>query len=153
MSSKLKGIGAVVIIIASLVALSALGWGIQAAFLGPKTVTTQISSAGDIIEKTYDADNAIYNYEWFKQQYADIQAAEKIISNTAEIRNDYIDMYGDPKEWGWQTKADYNSINTKYLGQKNHYETLVEDYNARASMANRNVFQDKLPLHVDKILW
>lgn len=151
--STIKTIGIISLIVVAIVIIGVAGWGLKAAFLGPKTVTTQISSAGDVIEKTYDADNAIYNYEWFKQQYADIQAAEKIISNTAEIRNDYINMYGDPKDWDWQTKADYNSINTKYLGQKNHYETLVEDYNARASMANRNVFQDKLPLHVDKILW
>lgn len=151
--STIKTIGIISLIVVAIVIISVAGWGLKAAFLGPKTVTTQISSAGDVIEKTYDADNAIYNYEWFKQQYADIQAAEKIISNTAEIRNDYISMYGDPKNWDWQTKADYNSINTKYLGQKNHYEILVEDYNARASMANRNVFQDKLPLHVDKILW
>ena len=151
--STIKTIGIISLIVVVFVVVGVAGWGLQAALLGPKTVTTQIDSAGQVIEKTYDADNAIYNYEWFKQQYADIQAAEKIITNTKVILDDYKDMYGDPKEWDWQTKQDYNSINTKYLGQKNHYETLVEDYNARASMANRNVFQDKLPLHVDKILW
>lgn len=151
--STIKTIGIISLIVVAFVVIGVAGWGLKAAFLGPKTVTTQISSAGDIIEKTYDADNAIYNYEWFKQQYADIQAAEKMITNTKIIRDDYKDMYGDPKEWDWQTKQDYNSINTKYMGQINNYETLVEDYNARASMANRNVFQDKLPLHVDKILW
>jgi len=151
--STIKTIGIVAIIAIVMVGISVAGWGLKTVMLGPKTVTTQIDSAGDVIEKTYDADNAIYNYEWFKQQYADIQAAEKMITNTKVIRDDYKDMYGDPKEWDWQTKQDYNSINTKYMGQINNYETLVEDYNARASMANRNVFQDKLPLHVDKILW
>lgn len=151
--SSIKTIGIISLIVIALVLISVAGWGLKAAMLAPKTVTTQIDSAGQVIEKTYDADNAIYNYEWFKQQYADIEAAKRVISNTAAIRNEYKDMYGDPKDWDYQTKQDYNSINTKYLGQKNHYETLVEDYNARASMANRNVFQDKLPLHVDKILW
>ena len=148
-----KTIGIITLIVLALVVVSVAGWGLKAAMLGPKTVTTQIDSAGAIIEKTYYADNAIYNYEWFKQQYADINAAEKVIRNTKSSLDGYKDMYGDPKEWDWQTKQDYNSINTKYLGQKNHYETLVEDYNARASMANRNVFQDKLPLNVEKILW
>ena len=141
------------IIILALLLVSAAGWGIRAAMLGPKTVTTQISSAGEIIDKTYDADNSIYNYEWFKQQKADIDAMVKVIQNTKRNLDDYKEMYGDPKEWGWQTRQDYNSLNTKYLGQQNQYEMLVEDYNARASMANRNVFMDKLPLHVDKILW
>ena len=151
--SKLKGIGLVVVIVVSIILLSVAGWGLSAALLGPKTVTTQISSAGEVIEKTYDADNAIYNYEWFKQQEADIRATEKQVRNMRDSLTEYKDMYGEPKEWDYQTRQDYNSLNTKYVGQKNYYEELVEDYNARASMANREIFQDKLPLHVDKILW
>lgn len=148
-----KTIGIITLVILAIVVFSVAGWGLKAALLGPKTVTTQIDSAGAIIEKTYDADNAIYNYEWFKQQDADITAMIAVIQNTKRNMDDYKAMYGDPKEWDWQTRQDYNSLNTKCLGQQNGYETLVNDYNARASMANRNVFQDKLPLHIDKILW
>lgn len=151
--STIKTIGTISLIVVVFVVIGVAGWGLKAAFLGPKTVTTQIDSAGQVIEKTYDADNAIYNYEWFKQQYEDIQAAGRVIKNTKIELASYKEMYGDPKEWDWQTKQDYNSINTKYLGQKNHYESLVADYNARSEMANRNIFKDKLPLHVDKILW
>lgn len=151
--STTKAIGIATLIIIALVVLSVAGWGLKAAMLGPKTITTQIDSASDVIEKTYDADNAIYNYEWFKQQEADIRAAEKQIGNMKYSLDAYKDMYGDPKEWDFQTKQDYNSQNTKYIGQRNYYEELVEDYNARANMANRNIFDDKLPLSIDKILW
>lgn len=151
--SNLKGIGLVAVIVVSMILLSIAGWGLSAALLGPKTVTTQISSAEEVIDKTYDADNAIYNYEWFKQQEADIRATEKQVRNMHDSLTEYKGMYGDPKEWDYQTKQGYNSLNTKYVGQKNYYEELVEDYNARASMANREIFHDKLPLHVDKILW
>ena len=148
--NTIKTISLIIVII---FVVSAVGWGLKAAFLGPKTVTTQIDNAGKIIEKTYDADNAIYNYEWFKQQEADIRATEKQVRNMKAALDEYKEMYGDPKDWDWQTKQDYSSQNTKYIGQKNFCDTLVEDYNARAEMANRNIFQDKLPLHVDKILW
>ena len=151
--SKTKAIGIATLIIIALVVLSVAGWGLKAAMLGPKTITTQIDSAAEVIEKTYDADNAIYNYEWFKQQEADIRAAEKQIGNMKHSLDEYKDMYGDPTEWDFQTKQDYNSQNTKYIGQRNYYEELVEDYNARANMANRNIFDDKLPLNIDKILW
>lgn len=129
------------------------GWMLKAALLPAKTVTTQIDSAGNIIDQTYDAENAIYNYEWFKQRYEDIQATETKISNTKVNMEDYRDLYGNASEWDWQTKQGYNSLNTVYLGQQNYYEEIVADYNARSNMANREIFKDKLPLHVDKMLW
>lgn len=149
----MKFVTIVIIAIIGLVILGAAGWGIKAVLLPAKTVTTQIDSAGDIISKTYDADNAIYNYEWFKQQYEDIQASERVISNTNAELTSYRELYGNVSTWDWQTKQSYNSMNSKYLGQQNYYEELVAEYNARSSMANRNIFKDKLPLHVDKIIW
>lgn len=151
--STIKTVGVISLIVVVFVIIGVAGWGLKAALLPAKTVTTQIDSAEQIIEKTYDADNAIYNYEWFKQQEADIRATEQQIGNMKAALDEYKDMYGEPKDWDFQTKQDYNSQNTKYTGQKNYYNELVEDYNARASMANRNVFQDKLPLHIDKIIW
>jgi membrane-associated HD superfamily phosphohydrolase len=129
------------------------GWMLKAALLPVKTVTTQIDSAGDIIDKTYDAENAIYNYEWFKSQYQDIEATERIIRNTKTEMDAYKEMYGSASDWDWQTKQDYSSLQGVYLGQQNYYEGLVADYNARSEMANRNIFKDKLPLHVDKVIW
>lgn len=134
-------------------ALVAGGWMLKAALLPVKTVTTQIDSAGNIIDKTYDADNAIYNYEWFEQQYQDIQATERIIRNTKAEMDAYKELYGNTSSWDWQTKKDYSSLQGVYLGQQNYYEGLVAKYNARSEMANRNIFKDKLPLHADKVIW
>lgn len=136
-----------------LIALIGGGWALEAVLLPAKTVTTQIDSAGDIIDRTYNADNAIYNYEWFKTRYEDIQATERIIGNTKVEMDAYKELYGNATSWDWQTKQDYNSMSGKYLGQQNYYEDLVAEYNARSNMANREIFKDKLPLHVDKVLW
>lgn len=143
----------IIIIVGLILAVVAGAWMLKVVLLPVQTVTTQIDSAGNVITKTYDADNAIYNYEWFKQQYEDIQATERIISNTGIQMEEYKDLYGNASEWDWQTKQDYNSLQSKFLGQQNFYEDLVAEYNARSQMANREIFKDKLPLHVDKVLW
>ena len=151
--STLKVIGIVVAIAIAIVAVTAGGWAFKAGMLPFQTVTTQIDSAGQIIEKTYDADNAIYNYEWFKQRYEDILATERIIDNTQSQIESYRELYGNTSGWDWQTKQGYNSLNGEFLGQQNHYEGLVAEYNARSKMANREMFKDNLPLHVNKIMW
>ena len=143
----------IAIILIVCIAAMAGGYALKATFLPAKTVITQIDSAGHIIDATYDPDAAIYNYEWFKTQYEDIQATERIIQNTDDQMDEYKEMYRHTSNWDWQTKQDYNSLQKKFLGQQNYYEDLVANYNARSKMANREIFKDKLPLHVDKILW
>ena len=143
----------IAIIVVILVALIAGAWILKAALLPIFTVTKQVDSAGDIIGKTYDAESAIYNYEWFKYRFEDIQATETKIGNTKQNMEEYRELYGNASDWDWQTKQGYNSLNTVYLGQQNYYEEIVADYNARSKMANREIFKDKLPLHVDKMLW
>ena len=118
-----------------------------------KVVTNQIDSAGNIIDKTYNADNAIYNYEWFKTQYERILANRNNIETQKQALLDFKELYGnDAKEWDYFTKEEYNRLNTIYIGLMNQDENLVADYNARSKMANRNIFNDKLPMNVDKML-
>ena len=143
-----------VIVAVILVAAFAGIWIMKAAFLPAKTVITQIDSAGNIIDDVYNPTSAVYNYEWFKQRFEDIHATEIQITNTKENMKQYRLLYGEnASEWGWQTRQDYNSLNKIYLGQQNYYESIVAEYNARSKMANREIFKDKLPLHVDKMLW
>ena len=141
--------------IIGIIAIVTLGYMIKAGIInfGFKQQMAQIDSAGRIIDKTYDAENAIYNYEWFKTQYEKILAAEKQINNTAQQVTEFKEMYGDPKEWEWSIQEEYSRLSATFLGQKNHYEQLVAEYNARSQMANRNIFQDKLPFNVDKKIW
>jgi hypothetical protein len=40
-----------------------------------------IQTVNDAVNKTINADNAIYNYEWFKQKYEEIQATKIQIDN------------------------------------------------------------------------
>jgi hypothetical protein len=122
-------------------------------WLLPVHVTTaQIDSAHDIIDKTYKADNAIYNYEWFKTQYEKIQANRNQIQNLKDSLASYKETYGNVNTWDYVVKEEYNRLNTMYIGLQNQDENLVAEYNARSKMANRNIFDDKLPMNVDKML-
>ena len=122
-------------------------------WLGPKIFFKQVDTAHQIIDKTYDADNAINNYEWFKLQYENIQATEKQIDNSVTELDNFKEMFGEPKEWDYTTKQEYSRLSSISLGQKNHYESQVAEYNAKSKMANRNIFMNKLPFNVDKKIW
>ncbi|MCK4781325.1 hypothetical protein KAS79_00150 [Candidatus Parcubacteria bacterium] len=145
----LKGIGVLAIIILVIGGL----WVLKIIFLPVKTVTTQVDSAGKIIDKTYDADNALYNYEWFKTQHEKIVANRQQIENTKTEVKEFKETYGNVTTWGYQTKQEYNRLNRIKLGLINQDKNLVAKYNARSEMANRKIFKDKLPLHVDKMIW
>ena len=151
----MSSIGYVILAVLILVGLIAGGYALKAGMisLGITQQMSQIDSAGQIIDKTYNADNAIYNYEWFKSQFEKIKATELQIDNTKMELDDYKELYGNATNWDWQTKQDYNQLRTTYLGQKNHYETLVAKYNSRSKMSNRNIFIDKLPFNIQKKLW
>jgi hypothetical protein len=123
-------------------------------FLLPWTeYKAEVTSAEQVIARTYNADNAIYNYEWFKKQEQDIKATEQQIQNTISERDNFRVVYGDASTWDWSTKEEYARLSTTLTGQKNYYADLVADYNARSNMANREIFKDGLPRQIDKRIW
>lgn len=145
-------IGVILVALVVVAGIGATGIAVGILKLPVKTLTTQVDSADEIIIKTYDADNAIYNYEWFKSQHEDILSTERKLENMHAELDSYSD-YGEKQNWSFDTKRAYNSLNSKTTGVDNYYEELIADYNARASMENRNIYMNGLPLHVERILW
>jgi len=154
---KRKGMSDTLTVILAIVAMIVLIvtiWALRYALLPVRTVTSQISGAEDIIDKTYDADNAIYNYEWFKTQYEKIEAEKEKLENLDTEIEDFVKLYGsDANVWDFETKRAHSRLTSTRLGLRNHLNDLIAEYNARSKMANRNIFQDKLPVHVDEMLW
>lgn len=109
---------------------------------------TKVNTNYQIIQKTYDADNVIYNYEWFKQQYETIGALKTKIKNAQESVQAFESSAGDRKSWTFEDKTEHARLQSVVLGLKNQLEDVVATYNARAKMANRNIFQENLPLFV-----
>lgn len=112
----------------------------------------QVDLAYDATNQTLNADNAIYNYEWFKQTHQDIIANQEKIDNARIARDNFELSAGDRSTWTFEDKNEHARLNSIVLGLQNHQSQVVANYNARASMANRNIFEDSiLPNYIDAL--
>lgn len=92
-----------------------------------------LSQPGRVLQRTLDADNMIYNYEWFKQQHADVLAIDRQIINT---QNTLLDT---------RNVDEQTRLRSIIMGLQNKRASMVETYNARARMANRALFMTDSP--------
>lgn len=110
-------------------------------FFPVNTVTKMVDIAYDAQDKVLNADNAIYNYEWFKQKFQDIEAGKKQLSNAMiSLASFNSSMPIKRTDWGFEDKTEQARLNTIVLGLQNNLESMIADYNAKASMATRNIF-------------
>jgi len=115
-----------------------------------RAIDRTLSTGEGIIDKTLTAENAIYNYEWFKQQVEDIKALETKIQNADNSVVAFFSSAGDRKDWTFEDKTEYSRLQSVALGLRNQYADVVATYNARSKMANRNIFQDgKIPSFIE----
>lgn len=121
------GLGATVVV--GLLGLAAIGgvgaWALNLA-----------AQPGRIISRTLDADNVLFNYEWFRSQYQDVLAIDAKIAVQEDAA---IGAAGDEKV----------RINSVVAGLKTKRAQMVADYNARGSMANRSIFTAGLPQQIN----
>lgn len=87
-----------------------------------------VTQPSRIVQQTFDANNVLYNYEWFRNQYNDVLAIDRRINNTSAS----IAVVSDAKE-----KIRLNQV---LLGLQNQREGMVAAYNANAMKTNRNIF-------------
>lgn len=107
-------------------------------------VDAGIETAHGVIDETLNAENAIYNYEWFKQQAQDIEALEGKIAIAEQSVISFEAVAGPRTDWTFEDKNEDARLRSVSQGLRSQYETLIADYNARASMANRSIFADGL---------
>lgn len=108
--------------------------------------TSQIQTNRDIVTKAYNADNAIYNYHWFQERAASIDALDKTISQSEASVNNFEASAGMRSTWTFEDKTEDSRLRSVVQGQKAQYNSLVGEYNARANEVDRNIFKDGLPL-------
>lgn len=116
------------------------------------TAQKEIGIMYDAQDKVLNADNAIYNYEWFKQKYQDIEASKRNYKVAKANYDSYVSDLGDRSTWGFEDKGEVARLNAVVLGIQTNLEGQIGDYNARASMATRNIFEDHvLPNYIDAL--
>ncbi len=94
-----------------------------------------------IIDKTINADNAIYNYEWFKRQYENYLAIKAKIGETEAALESFKIEAGPRSQWKFYDTAEFNRLNSVLLGLRQTLNDLVAEYNARSKMVNRSIFK------------
>lgn len=135
-----------VAVIAIFIALSVVSYF----WLGPMIFTEQREAGAETVEQTYNAENAIQEYEWFREQYQDIEAQRSQIENTQDELKRFYDIHGkDPDEWSRIAAEDHSRIQQRLTGNQNQLESMVAEYNARSNSANRALFKCNLPYQVD----
>lgn len=148
----MKYIGIFLLIIVGMGIIGVVGLGLKILFFPATVATNMVDTAYDANKKVINADNAIYNYEWFKQQKANIDATKAQLENARINYDSYVASLGERDTWGFEDKGEVARQNAVVLGLENNLRTQIENYNARASMATRNIFEDHvLPNYIDAL--
>lgn len=114
------------------------------------TANKLIETGYETVDKTLNADNAIYNYEWFKQQKESIDATNKKLQIADEAVMSFEQVAGVHKDWTFEDKNEDARLRSISQGIESQLKDMIATYNARTKMANRAIFQDGiLPNFID----
>lgn len=114
----------------------------------------QRESASNIREQVTDADNAIKQYEWYIRQREKIDAQRRQINNTRDSLQRFYDTYGrNGSEWSFTTRERESRLVDRLQGYRDMHDNLVSEYNAQMNMETRNLYNDSLPLEMEKKFW
>lgn len=128
------------------------GFVLRVVLFPVNTASKLIDTAYDAQSKIINADNAIYNYEWFKQKKQDIEASKIQLTNANTSLTSFEVSAGVRSSWTFEDKTEDARLRSVQLGLENYLQTQIADYNARASMATRNIFEDHvLPNYIDAL--
>ena len=126
---------AFVAVLAIVVVCLAIGGGVWFFVLNPAT------QAARVVNKTIDADNVLYNYEWFKRQAEAIPAmanqAMRARTEVAVLKSEL----GKRDTWHRDDRIEVNRLNAVALGIEQMRDSAIKEYNARSQMANRELFK------------
>lgn len=142
----MRTFGIISLVLGGIFGLSAVG-----TFMGWITIpwlqlNSQIQTNRDIVTKTYNADNALYNYHWFQERQAALNALDTTISQTQGQLTSFEASAGARSTWSFDDKTEDNRLRTTLLGQEAQYNSLAGEYNAHAKEVDRNIFINGLPL-------
>lgn len=127
-----------------LVGIGFLGFVIRLVFFPAHIINKGLETGTGIVDKTLNADNAIYNYEYFKKQKESIDAYKLNLENAKEQARQFRSNAGERTNWTFEDKNEDSRLSSVVTGIANTINDMVADYNAKSKMANRNIFKDGL---------
>lgn len=142
----LIGIVAVVGIIGGFIALAALGSALNLITIPWLKFDSKVNMERNIVTKTYNADNALATYHWFKEKAGSIKTAEQNITVALTAVKSFEESAGPRKDWTFEDKGEHARLSAVYQGAVSYYNSVVNEYNAKASQEDKAIFKDELPL-------
>jgi len=134
------------LIVIVIILIPVVFFGLRALLFPAKGAIKAIDTAYGVLDETMDAENAIYNYEWFKQTAEDIQALHNKEANAEGAIQEHMATMDDSRE----DKNELARLRAIKLGLTNMLEDVMAKYNARSKMANRAIFKDNLPSNMSR---
>jgi hypothetical protein len=119
-----------------------VGFGVVCMMIILLVVGRACTTGTQIMDRTLDGDNVIFQYEWFKQQHEDYGAIKQKI----DISNKSVETFktdaGDRDKWTFEDKQEFSRLRSIADGLVYQMEDMRSKYNARSKMLNRNIFKD-----------
>jgi len=141
MNDELPSIGKIIGWIFFIVIGSTFFFGVLGLATGIVSLPFRLAGqANRVLNKTIDADNVIYNYEYFKKVCQEIKAQDGIIRNSAAAMEDFEESAGPRVEWDYNDKNEHAMLRQNVTGAKNTQQRMIAEYNGRAKMMNRAIF-------------
>ncbi len=142
----MKVFGITILVLGGMFMLAVLGSAMNLITIPWLKFDRQVQMNRDIVAKTYNADNALYNYHWFQERMGEIKATETQIENAKASQAEFRASAGVRSSWTFEDKTEDARLGAVVLGLKNYYQSLVTEYNAKAGEADRSIFSQDLPL-------
>lgn len=136
----------IALVIVGVIALGIVGTALNIITIPWLKLNRQVQTNRDIVEKTYTAENALYNYRWFSERAGEIRATAKQSKIADEAVTEFEASAGPRSDWTFEDKTEAARLRAVAQGLRSHYESIVEEYNARATQADRAIFNGDLPL-------
>ncbi len=106
---------------------------------------SKVNMERDLVKKVYNTDNALYNSHWFQERAGSIKALESNIVIADNAAKEFDTAAGPRKDWTFEDKTESARLHAVAQGLKSERNSQIEEYNARASEADRAVFVDGIP--------
>lgn len=137
-------VGKIILVsIVAVVVLSVAGIILRAVLLPVHMANKTVDTAYGVVDKVMNADNALSNYEWFKQQYEDYKAIQAKLKKADASITKFEESAGDRDKWTFEDKNEHSRLTTISDGIRYQMEDIKAQYNAKSKMLSRNLFKDK----------
>lgn len=142
----MKTFGIIIAVLGGFFALAVIGSAMNLITIPWLKFDRQVQMNRDIVTKTYNADNALYNYHWFKEKAEYVKATAAKVKIADESVTSFEASAGPRTAWTFEDKTEAARLRAVAQGLRGAYEESVAEYNARMKQADRAIFAEELPL-------